>query len=248
MTMDREQVWQAYIDGELSACEAAQFETTLTDVERARLVQEMRFDQALAERLREGAACPDEAWARAVAPLRSTHRRAPLRRRIALAGAALAAAALAVFALPALYPDGVAGVLYRDVIYADSSLEELQQESEVAPGQESVIAYLAAKDVPLDIAAESEMESRLALHRPIQILGARQTRMAGATITEVLINCCGKPVRLVFAPSGSRAARMLDGGIGHTQAAEHIGAYTVATVARHPVIGLLGMVTTADAV
>ena len=50
---NREQLWQAYLDGELSACEAAQFETTLSEAERRRLAAELRFDRALADRLRQ---------------------------------------------------------------------------------------------------------------------------------------------------------------------------------------------------
>ncbi len=245
MSMDREHRWQAYVDGELSACEAAEFEATLTEAERKQLAADVRFDRALSERLREGAACPENVWARASAPLRGMNRPAStVRRRLILTGAAFATAVLAYFALPVLYPDGLTGILYPDVIYAAPSLEELMAESETEPGRQSVQAFLMAKGVPLGITEESGLLSPH--HRLIKVIGVRQRRFAGARITEVFVNCCGRPVKLVLAPQGSRAARYLSDAAhhtGHVQSTRNVGEYTVATVALHPADQLLDLLT-----
>lgn len=49
---------QAYLDGELSASEASEFEATLDAAERERLAAEVRFENGLAERLAQDAKCP----------------------------------------------------------------------------------------------------------------------------------------------------------------------------------------------
>jgi hypothetical protein len=239
MSDNREQLWQAYVDGELSACEAAQFEATLTAEERERIAAEMRFERALGDRLRAGAECPEDVWARvhaSVAP--AAPRRSPALRRAVLAGAAIAAAALAVFALPEFYPLGLAGIFDRGVIHAAASVEDLASVSETEPGRQNVQKFLASKGIHLDVQAEAELMRALPFHRPIEVIGVHQTRFAGTRVTEVLVACCRKPVKLVLAPNSSRAARVLREAVGsgqtHVQSVQTTGEYTIAVVARHP--------------
>ena len=59
-----EDLWNAYIDGELSASEASEFEASLSDEDRALLAGEMQFENALADRLRQDSDCPADVWAR----------------------------------------------------------------------------------------------------------------------------------------------------------------------------------------
>ena len=55
MSMDREKLWQAYLDGELSIAETSEFEATLNAEERDRLQAEKSFESGLADALSEGA-------------------------------------------------------------------------------------------------------------------------------------------------------------------------------------------------
>lgn len=233
---NREQLWQAYLDGELSACEAAQFEATLSEAEKRRLAAEMRFDRALADRLRQDANCPDEVWARARAKLAPAEApAAPGKiRRLAFTSAAIAAALLAVFVLPDLYPLGLS--TGSAVIHAAGSVDELMAMSEIDPGMETAQHYLDEKGIDLALLEDCELFRGAPGHPPGEILGVRQTKFAGTHVTEVLVDCCGRPVKFVLAPQGSRAARKLAIAAtqpGDVQAARTVGDYEVAVVARH---------------
>jgi len=239
---NREQRWQAYLDGELSACEAAQFEATLSEAERRQLSAEKRFDRALADRLRQDADCPDAVWARTRAKI-APDTKATTRRRLLFAGAALAAA-LAVFVLPELYPLGLAGVTGKDVIHAAASVEDLIAQSDTEPGLANVQHYMDGKGIALDLETDSELFRGGPGHTPGKVLGVRQGRFAGTRVTEVFVDCCGRPVKFVLAPRGSRAARVLVAAMsqpGHVQATREVGDYVVAAVSRHPADRLLDL-------
>lgn len=232
---NREQLWQAYLDGELSACEAAQFETTLSDAERRRVAAELRFDRALADRLRRNADCPDGLWGRTRTKLAPTGR-AKIR-RLVFAGAAVAAAMLAVFVLPEFYPYGFAGFVGSDVIHAAASVEDLIAQSETEPGLPNVQLYLDERGISLSLLKDALLFRGGPGHPPGKILGARQVRFAGTRVTEVYVDCCGRPVKFVLAPQGSRAARLLAEAAaepGYVQATNNVGDYAIAVVARHP--------------
>ena len=63
MRMDeREKLWMAYLDGEMTSTEAAAFDASLTPEERARLAGEMRLESGLAAALQGDVVCPDAVW------------------------------------------------------------------------------------------------------------------------------------------------------------------------------------------
>ena len=251
MNIDREQQWQAYLDGELSACEAAEFEASLTEAERAHLAAEAKFERSLADHLREGVGCPDEVWARTRARLGAKPRGrngVTTRRRWALTAAALATVVLAAVMLPSLYPMGFTGLLDGGVVLAADSVEQLTAQSETKPDWNSVEDYLHAKGINLDLAAQAVIKRAMPAHRSIDLIGARQERFAGTRVTEVLVNCCGKPVKVILAPRDSPAARAVmtaSKGENDILATQPVGSYTVAVVARHPAAGLVYMVSAA---
>ena len=89
--------WQAYLDGELSASEAADFEANLDDRERQLLASEMSFESAFAEKLGMDATCPDQVWENTRALIEA--KRAPRRsmKRLYYGAATFAAAASIAF-------------------------------------------------------------------------------------------------------------------------------------------------------
>ena len=110
MKKDTEQYWQAYLDGELSASEAADFEASLTDAQREQLAVDMHVERVLAEHLGRDAECPDEVWERTkarVARLSETGTpHAAGHRRWYWGAATLAAAAAIAFVISIIAPTG----------------------------------------------------------------------------------------------------------------------------------------------
>lgn len=244
MSMDKEKSWQAYLDGELSAGEASEFEEGLSAEARERVGAEMRFENALADTLGQDAECPDDVWARTraliagqEAPRRSV--RVAFRRWYWGAGA-LAAAATLAFLVSLLLP--VNTPLSPAIVLAAESVEELASYSETAAGLESVQAYLDRQfaNVTLSLPAASEMSSA---HHSVQLLGARMETSTPEPVVELLFGCCGYPVKVVMAKRGSATAgeigRAAADGSGQVQATRVVGGYVTAVVGDHPAHGLL---------
>ncbi len=240
--MNHDRLWQAYIDGELSASEAAQFEASLSEADRERLAADMRFVRAVNERLSTGA-CPDPVWSRTRARLRE-HAMGPVNegRRWYWGAASLAAAAVVAFFV-SFYAADFGGVSDTSVIHAASSVDELTASSAVGPGRDNATRYLQGKGLELTLVDERVLESSLTPHRPIEIVGARQERYAGDHVTEVLFSCCRYPVKVLLAKRDSNAARALGEAAGRNdtdiQATRIVDGYLAAVVSKHTAHGIL---------
>lgn len=242
MNTNREQLWQAYIDGELSAQEAAEFEASLSQPARMRLAEDMRFVRAVNERLSEGA-CPDPVWSRTQALVRERAAGPEPRSHRWYWGAASIAAAAVVAFMASFYAFDFRGTDDASVIHAASSVEALAAASEVDAGHENAMRYLREKGFELTLFDEPELEASMGHHRPIRIVGARQERYAGDKVTEVLFSCCGYPVKMLLAKQDSKAAKTLGRAAGEIgtdiQATRIIDGYLAALVSKHSARGLL---------
>ncbi len=247
MHENREQLWHAYVDAELSATEAAGFEASLTEPEREQLAADMQFERVLAERLSHGAECPDEVWERAKARIVGlgeppAHTQVRHRRwywgAATLAAAAALAFVISLFALSGSTPDGSA------VILAASSIEELEASSEVDHGSDSAEQFMHENGVSLHLVDDDTLKELLGHHPDARFIGARQESLGGDPVTEVFVGCCGLPVKVILALLDSNAASKI--GLAAAQdgdvlATRQIGGYLAAVVGRHESKGLLDM-------
>ncbi len=257
MNEKHEHLWHAYVDGELSVTEMAEFEKSLKSTDRERLAGEMRFENGLADRLSENAACPKAVWDRTlsllqeaqekeaapdnVVPMRR-HEEESSRRPWFWGAASMVAAATVAFAI--LYTPG--SVMDKEspvVILAAESVDDLAAESEVDGGIDAMNKYLADHGVDLGLnGADSLNMSKV--HYGIDILGAKEEMLGGTPVLEMLFSCCDAPVKVVMTKQNSEAARYIGAavsrGSSEVQATRVIhGGYLVAVVGRHPAHGLL---------
>lgn len=244
MNDHKEHLWQAYLDGELSASEAAQFESSLSDIERAQLAEDMRFERVLAERLSEDAECPDDVWARtrALVEGRGSGAAPALGRSGSwrLGAATLAAAASIAFLLSQYVPLGGAPESSA-VILAASTIEELAAGSEVEQGPDSAERFLHGHGIDLGIVDDTTAVGR---HRNVEVVGARQELLCGEMVTEVLIGCCGFPLKILLTKRDSAVAREIGLAAANNsdvQSTRIVGDYLVAVVGHHKSHSLLEM-------
>lgn len=235
----KEHMWHAYIDGELSTSEAAEFEASLNEWERSRLVIDMRFERVLAERLSENADCPDEVWARTEARLTEAgHPRkakSPGTKRWYWGVATLAAAAALAFVISVFAPSGV---LHESpaIIMAASTLEELADTSQTAHGSDAAEQFMRDNGINLDLLDDATLEAMEGPHVHVHIIGARQEQLAGEEVTEVLIGCCEFPMKILIAKLHTAAADEIGLAAaqdGHIQATRVVGDYLAAVVGHH---------------
>lgn len=244
MNTNREQKWQAYIDGELSACETTDFEATLSEVDKRMLAADTSFNRKLNQFINQGT-CPDDVWSRVrgLALRAATNQRVhtPARNWRLVAGAALAAGFLVI-----VLGNFTIGRRIGDSIFlqAAASVEQLRAESEIAPGRDAVFGYLALRGIHLGFPDDETIARSIAPHTSFEFVGARQVNFRGDKVTEVLASCCEKPVRIVIAPVGSKAAKELvlaSAEPGPIQATRNLEGYVAGVVSEHPTTGLVNI-------
>jgi len=243
---DKDRLWMAYLDGELTPAESAAFDAGLTPEERDRLAAEMHFESALAEALRGDVKCPDHVWRRAQVLVRNAGK--ARRRRVRLWwGAAFAAAAALVLSVfqPGLLPDGGANGTPHVLAAVPSTMAEFEARSEVPPTLEAVDAYLERNGIHLQLASLETVPHVAGghVHGTMTLVGACEGDCPHHTMQALMFNCCGKPVRLLLAPLGSGGAGMLQmANQNHeVQRMAVVGAYLAAVVGEHPAPGLIDL-------
>lgn len=240
MSVQREHMWSAYLDGELSASEAAEFDQTLTPAEKDLLQSEVRFERALGDVLSRGGACPEDVWQRtmsAVSTLGGPSSRSTRGRWFG----GLAAAAVALICAAGYYQTvlAVPGFLRMK----EDSIEELRAEL-IAPSSDvaQVNDFLHNHGVTLTLYPAPEGK-KFRFHQSPELLGASERSYRGEHVPEILYECCGKPVKLVILPRNSVAADAARKAIKRDAVCEYrtIGDYIVVVVGTHTSRGILDL-------
>lgn len=247
MNDNREHMWQAYIDGELTATEMARFEASLSIEEQQQLVSDTQFDRGLSERLAEDAACPDDVWERTKALLveasasDETTVSFPARskpRSMFWGMATLAAAAGLAFVLSTFAPGGT-GLNDMPIILEAATVDELAQKSQVDANPKAIEEFMHANDIDLDLLPESSM-TMAAVHAPIKLVGAGISD--NGEYIELYAGCCKEPVKILLVHRDSEAAKCIGQACGNgndLQATRIVGDYLAAVVGKHPAHDIL---------
>jgi anti-sigma factor RsiW len=244
MNESRERLWQAYVDGELSAAEAAEFENALSPTEREKLAQETRFEHALADTLARGVSCPDAAWDRTRAKLaaarpssRGSRWKLALAASAAAASIAIAASVVLDFAAPAS----------DALVLGAKSIDDLKELAQTDAGSDAVRDFLAARHVHVYLKSE-HIEYWMG-HSGFAVLGARQSQTGRQTVTEVLLACCKRPLKAVIVERNSAIADTIlkaAEGRSEVQDTRIVGDYLVALVGNHHSPAILGLFVTPE--
>lgn len=247
-THEKDQRWQAYIDGELTSTEMADFENSLSPGERELLMSDIQFERGIVDKLSEGGSCPDEVWKCIKDTLLSKDTDdstqsniVPLRRKPWRAAVVtLVAAASIAFVISIVAPGKITpGLMSAPTVLAADTVEALANQSEVEPNRLVIQDFMHKNDVTLDLLIEDSLPiSRI--HSGVHLVGAA-TKEKGAYV-ELYAGCCSRPVKLVIARRDSKAGHALGYATGpdsEVQATRIVGDYLVAVVGQHPAHGLL---------
>lgn len=226
-----ENLWSAYLDGELTASESLEVDGGLTDDGRARLAAEMRFERLVAERLSVAPPCPDALWEGAVArmrPPRAARRPFPVWR----AGSLAAAFVVAFSFFLVLQTNNDAEFLAKA-----ASINSLRDQAQVTTRDE-VQALLRRHGITLRL--RSLEEAGIDHHQGF-LVGAVATEHNGEPVVQLLYGCCGNPAKVIVARRGGAAAGCIAKGVasGRVQACCATGDHVVAVVSPHPSAELL---------
>lgn len=248
MASNHDKLATAYLDGELSAAEAAEFDTSLTPQQKHNLAAEMKFERAIGERLSRGAACPDDLWKKTLAAI--DEKTSPVvefrPRRTWMYAVTAMAAALAI---------GVAGLLVNFnaanrgpsilAMEKGTTIEALQAQAELkGHDTESVNAFFKEHGFNLAMTT-ADVQIPGDHHTPRVLLGMKPTNYRGDDVMELMFNCCGRPLKVVVAKTGSKTANEIGAAMaaGQLQESRHVGEYVAALVGKHEIHGLLTYLT-----
>lgn len=247
-THEKEQQWQAYMDGELSATEMANFENSLPPDERELLTADVQLERGIMDRLSEDGGCPEEVWenvkrsmlAQASDDTDAVETLSVNRKPWRVALLTLAAAAMLAFAISSITPSNVTpGLTSAPTILAAQTIEELAEQSEVEADRLVIQDFMHKNNVNLDLRIEDSLPIAK-IHSGIHLVGAA-TKENGAFV-EIYAGCCSRPVKIVLAKRDSDAAHALGYATGpnsDVQATRIVGEYLAAVVGDHPAHGLL---------
>jgi len=238
MDDQRDKLWNAYLDGEMPASEAAAFDQALTQDERKRLEGELAFERGMAEALSKDAACPDDVWQRILEALPAGAAATPTPfpwywKPVA----ALAATMLVTISLFAIRvnsaPPAFLGLTELNTLTLEAT-DELD-----APTLAKLNAFLEERN--LDVALMPFAQG----HHPMRLIGARESAYHDEQVVELLFSCCDKPVKVALVPQGGDAAEAVGKALGDTvvKASRPVGSQLAVMVGRHEAPKLLSYLT-----
>ena len=252
MAQHREHLWQAYIDGQLSAAEASEFEESLTPEERELLAADVGFERRLGEKLSQPLGIPEDVWQRTLAKVeavRDAESPSNVHRigRWTWGAISLAAAAtIAFLILGTLSDPDLLGT--PSIVLAAADVEALEARAETDATLDALQAFLRDRDVNVNVSLDLENFYAVnAQGHTMRFLGAGTETFAGEQVVEMYFDCCHEPAKVLLAKHGSAAAAAIKNAFadgGHVQVVRDAGDYLVAVVGRHEAHDLIGTVVT----
>lgn len=228
MDDQRDKLWNAYLDGELPASEAAAFDQSLTPDERKRLEGEMAFERGCAEALSKNAACPDDVWQRTLSALPAGAAHTPS--VFPWYWKPVAALAATMVVMISLFAVRVNMASPEFLELTEKNIGTLRDTDQLnGPTLAELNAFL--EDRNLDVAL-MPFESG---HHPIRLIGVRESDYHNESVVELLFSCCDKPVKVALVPQGGDAAEAVGKALGDgvVKASQPVGSQLAVVVGRH---------------
>jgi hypothetical protein len=231
---EHHKLWSAYLDGQLSASEAARFDESLSQQQREQLACEMQFESAVAEVLGNDAACPDDVWRRTVAQIEGAprHRVYPMRKWLPAVVGIAAAVVMVVAAV----------VIPRNSTPPFFLTLNTDEPDFAVPDGDLGKAQRFLDDRGVAVALRAFDAEGLKGHEGTRILGLREARYGQEPVYELYYECCGKPMKIALAPKGGAAAAMMDKNFSDPngiQLTREVGEFRAALVGKHHATALL---------
>lgn len=239
MKHKQENLWSAYLDGQLSAKESAEFDDSLTPDERGCLAREIHWEACLANALASNSECPDAVWkgVRSKIVEKSKKKRSVRLFMFAphLWKLAAVAAVIVVAFIFLLSPENST---YEDCLAAPHNLEAMTAKLDVSGDLGAVRQFLQKQDFDISLGPVPSTEESNGHERIL--LGARAIQERGETVIELLYSCCGEPLKMILARTGTAIANRAKSSMpGIVQATRRVGDFQIALVGRHEAKSLM---------
>ncbi len=239
---DREKRWMAYLDGQMSASEALDFERGLNARDRARLEGEVRLESAICDSLADGPCCPVALWNDMKSRLNEPGQVKAGRMAYWVSRATIILAATVAIVLSApyyeSYTQGNSVRAASRVGILESSREEFSKGLEATRSMAAAEAYLRENNINLRLIADSAPGP--GHHHQLEFLGACRGKCPEGTLYELRFWCCGQPAKVLIARRGSAGDRVLRSALkcGEVDDIPVDNDYVIAVIGDHNAEGL----------
>ena len=235
----------AYMDGQMSASEALDFEQSLTSRDRARLGGEVRLESAICDRLAGDACCPAAVWAKLISDMK---RPAVTRRGWTywLPRVTTVLAATTAILIGAPYYEDLYGAerhrMGRHISLPESTREEFSRGLEATTSLAAAQTYLQENNINLRLVHQTGAGG---VHQhDLEYLGICRGKCPEGTLYELRFWCCGKPAKLMIARRQTEGERVLRHATrcGDVRDSRVDDEFITAVICGHEVPDLLGMI------
>jgi len=186
----------AYMDGELAAAEAAEFEERLSPQERQQIAQEIQFEAVLSESLKANAGCPDQVWGNVKNMISKEKPQKnilgfPLKTFWKISS--IAALFIAGFVL-------ITSVFIKqkNLFSMPDSVADLAKESQVTGTLQEIQQFLDDHNVFFKLPKAKEGG-----HHDNRLIGAKRSSYKGGQVIELHYSCCKRPLKRCGLPQKS---------------------------------------------
>lgn len=196
----------AYMDGQMSASEALEFERSLSPEDKERLDYEVRLESAICDSLSGQECCPVALWNSLSTRMKN---QSPKRLRLMVwqrRFVALAASIAIVATSSVIYRELTPGQMNvaAGLEITEDTLADFARHTEVPGTREATQRFLDEHQIALTLISTDS--GQLDGHHPVKLLGACVGSCPTGSLVEVRLTCCDKPVKLIIAKEGSSGA------------------------------------------
>ncbi len=236
----RDQLWSAYLDGELSPSEALEHEATQSSGSSRQMPDERQFESALGERLTQGPACPDALW-NDVSDQLEGKVRAPVQPRLRELVLKVAAAGLLMALAAPLIVRHFSTSERLDVeqLLSVKTVSAMESLVEVAGDESQITKLFADASVPMRLLPVTAFPE--SGDHATRLLGARRIAVGGEDVVEVMWECCDEPVLMkIMQADGVVASMILDAADEARITGLHrVGQHLVVLIGAHATPGFM---------
>lgn len=227
----RDEFWWAFLDGEMTSAESAQFDQSAAPEVRERLSGDLSMETELSEIFSAPVVCPKATWKAAVMRVQKQARaeERPARRLLRHAWLALPLAAMILMAVYASMakPNQPPQPLFLSLKGQD--ITAVAAKSQVSDGITGVRAFMEQMALPVVLNPADDLDGQNA---PYRLLGIRADQYRDERVVELLFDCEGEPASLIIVQKGGNAAWEIGKAlaIGAVRASRSIGGVVVAVI------------------
>lgn len=194
----------AYMDGQLSASEALEFERSLSPQDQKRLADEMKLETAICETIGGEECCPKALWNNLKLQMKNQTPGVVRARRWQQRFVGLAASIAIVVTSAVVYnqlrPEDANTVAASSFDIVETDLSDFARHTEVSGSTEATQQFLREHGVRLRMV--SLEAAGLDPHHPVRLLGACMGTCPKGSIIELRLSCCDRPVKLLIIKKG----------------------------------------------